>query len=154
MSISMGWLIRRAMYMGLHRDPARLPERTVLTCEMHRRLWNTIAESNLQSSLGSRGSVFLSMSDFDTKTPGNFDNEQLLELDPVARPAHECTQMTMALALRETFAQRLDALRFLNDVSSGGSYDETLRLDGELPPATRRWAVACSRAEGRAPSRR
>ncbi|EJP63252.1 C6 transcription factor, putative [Beauveria bassiana ARSEF 2860] len=127
MSISMGWLIRRAMYMGLHRDPARLPERTVLTCEMHRRLWNTIAESNLQSSLGSRGSVFLSMSDFDTKTPGNFDNEQLLELDPVARPAHECTQMTMALALRETFAQRLDALRFLNDVSSGGSYDETLR---------------------------
>ncbi|KAM3522270.1 hypothetical protein NHJ13051_005760, partial [Beauveria bassiana] len=132
MWILMGWLIRRAMYMGLHRDPARLPERTVLTCEMHRRLWNTIAESNLQSSLGSGGSVSLSTSDFDTKTPGNFDNEQLLELDPVPRPAHECTQMTMALALRETFAQRLDALRFLNDVSSGGSYDETLRLDGEL----------------------
>ncbi|KAM3521336.1 hypothetical protein MY4038_009078 [Beauveria bassiana] len=132
MWILMGWLIRRAMYMGLHRDPARLPERTVLTCEMHRRLWNTIAESNLQSSLGSGGSVFLSMSDFDTKTSGNFDNEQLLELDPVPRLAHECTQMTMALALRETFAQRLDALRFLNDVSSGGSYDETLRLDGEL----------------------
>ncbi|PQK14548.1 hypothetical protein BB8028_0005g00790 [Beauveria bassiana] len=132
MWISMGWLIRRAMYMGLHRDPARLPERTVLTCEMHCRLWNTIAESNLQSSLGSGGSVFLSMSDFDTKTPGNFDNEQLLELDPVPRPAHELTQMTMVLALRETFAQRLDALRFLDDVSSGGSYDETLRLDGEL----------------------
>ncbi|KAM3487485.1 hypothetical protein MY3957_009225 [Beauveria namnaoensis] len=127
MWISMGWRLRRAMYMGLHRDPARLPERTVLTCEMHRRLWNTIAESNLQSSLGSGGSVFPSMSDFDTKTPGNFDNEQLLELDPVPRLAHECTQMTMALALRETFAQRLDALRFLNDVSSGGSYDETLR---------------------------
>ncbi|KAM3478151.1 hypothetical protein MY5147_002312 [Beauveria neobassiana] len=72
------------------------------------------------------------MSDFDTKTPGNFDNEQLLELDPVPRPAHELTQMTMVLALRETFAQRLDALRFLDDVSSGGSYDETLRLDGEL----------------------
>ncbi|OAA38462.1 Transcription factor [Beauveria brongniartii RCEF 3172] len=132
MWISVGWLIRRAMYMGLHRDPARLPERTVLTCEMHRRLWNTIAELNLQSSLGSGGPVFLSMSDFDTNAPGNFDDEQLLELDPVPRPAHECTQMTMALALRETFSQRLDALRFLNDVSSGGSYEETLRLDGEL----------------------
>ncbi|KAM3562232.1 hypothetical protein MY1884_001932 [Beauveria asiatica] len=132
MWLSVGWLIRRAMYMGLHRDPARLPERSVLTCEMHRRLWNTIAELNLQSSLGSGGPVFLSMSDFDTNAPGNFDDEQLLELDPVPRPAHECTQMTMALALRETFSQRLDALRFLNDVSSGGSYEETLRLDGEL----------------------
>lgn len=40
--------------------------------------------------------------------------------------------MTMALALRETFSQRLDALRFLNDVSSGGSNEETMRLDAEL----------------------
>ncbi|TQV90932.1 C6 transcription factor [Cordyceps javanica] len=127
-----GLLVRRAMYMGLHRDPARLPDRTVLTCEMHRRLWNTICELNLQSSLGSGGPVFLSMSDFDTQAPGNFDDEQLLEIDPVPRPQTECTQMTMALALRETFSQRLDVLRFLNDVSSGGSYEETLRLDAQL----------------------
>lgn len=132
MWISVGGLVRRAIYMGLHRDPARLPDRTILACEMHRRLWNTISELNLQSSLGSGGPVFMSMSDFDTLSPGNFDDEQLLELDPVPRPPHECTQMTMALALRETFSQRLDALRFLNDVSSGGSYEETLRLDAEL----------------------
>ncbi|KAJ3497748.1 hypothetical protein NLG97_g1670 [Lecanicillium saksenae] len=132
MWIAVGALVRKAIFMGLHRDPARLPERTVLTCEMHRRLWNTILELNLQSSLGSGGPVFISMSDFDTQSPGNFDDEQLLELDPVPRPPNECTQMTVALALRETFSQRLDALRFLNDVSSGGSYEETLRLDAEL----------------------
>ncbi|KAJ6779290.1 hypothetical protein PWT90_07905 [Aphanocladium album] len=132
MWIAVGALVRKAIFMGLHRDPARLPDRTVLTCEMHRRLWNTIIELNLQSSLGSGGPVFLSMSDFDTQPPGNFDDEQLLELDPVPRPPNECTQMTVALALRETFSQRLDALRFLNDVSSGGSYEETLRLDAEL----------------------
>lgn len=132
MWIAVGALVRRAIFMGLHRDPARLPDRTVLTCEMHRRLWNTVIELNLQSSLGSGGPVFLSMSDFDTQAPGNFDDEQLLELDPVPRPTNECTQMTMALALRETFSQRLDALRFLNDVSSSGSYDETLRVDAEL----------------------
>lgn len=132
MWIAVGGLVRRAIYMGLHRDPARLPDRSVLACEMHRRLWNTISELNLQSSLGSGGPVFMSMSDFDTLSPGNFDDEQLLEPDPVPRPPHECTQMTMALALRETFSQRLDALRFLNDVSSGGSYEETLRLDAEL----------------------
>ncbi|OAQ96880.1 hypothetical protein LLEC1_04350 [Akanthomyces lecanii] len=132
MWISVGGLVRRAIYMGLHRDPARLPDRTILASEMHRRLWNTISELNLQSSLGSGGPVFMSMSDFDTLPPGNFDDDQLLELDPVPRPPHECTQMTLALALRETCSQRLDALRFLNDVSSGGSYEETLRLDAEL----------------------
>ncbi|OAA55201.1 Transcription factor [Cordyceps fumosorosea ARSEF 2679] len=132
MWMAVGSLVRRAMYMGLHRDPARLPGRTVLACEMHRRLWNTISELNLQSSLGSGGPVFLSMSDFDTRAPGNFDDAQLLEADPVPRPPRECTQMTVAMALRETFSQRLDVLRFLNDVSSGGSYEETLRLDGQL----------------------
>lgn len=130
-----GVLLRRAIFMGLHRDPARLPDRSLLTCEMHRRLWNTIAELNVQSSLGSGGPVFLSMSDFDTKPPGNFDDEQLLEDSPVPRPLEECTQMTLALALRETFSQRLDVLRFLNDVSTGGSYDETLRLDHALRTA-------------------
>lgn len=86
MWIAVGGLVRRAIYMGLHRDPARLPDRTILACEMHRRLWNTISELNLQSSLGSGGSVFMSMSDFDTLSPGNFDDQQLLELDPV--PGH------------------------------------------------------------------
>ncbi|ATY62601.1 C6 transcription [Cordyceps militaris] len=127
-----GALVRRAMFMGLHRDPARLPDCTVLACEMHRRLWNTLCELSLQSSLGSGGPVFLSLSDFDTRPPGNFDDAQLLDPAPVPRPPHECTQMTVALALRETFSQRLDALRFLNDVSSSGSYEETLRLDAAL----------------------
>lgn len=135
MWIASGGLVRRAIYMGLHRDPARLPDRTLLTCEMHRRLWNTIIELNLQASLGSGGSVFLSMNDFDTEAPGNFDDEQLFEQEPVPKPPNEYTQMTVALALRDTFPQRLEVIKFVNDINSNGSYDETLRVDAQLRAA-------------------
>lgn len=42
--ISVGSLIRTAMYMGLHRDPLKLPKTTPLVAEMRRRLWSTILE--------------------------------------------------------------------------------------------------------------
>lgn len=49
--ISAGSLLRTAVHMGLHRDPNNLPPRTAFASEMHRRLWSTILELCLQSSL-------------------------------------------------------------------------------------------------------
>nr|BBJ34515.1 putative transcriptional regulator [Alternaria solani] len=133
--ISVGSLLRKAIYMGLHRDPAFLPPRTTFAAEMRRRLWNTILEMTLQSSLTSGGPPFISLNDFDTAPPGNFDDDQIMTDDPVPQPPDSFTQVSMAIAIRETFPQRLEVVRFLNDLASPVAYDRTLQLDAKLRAA-------------------
>ncbi|KAL1868871.1 hypothetical protein VTK73DRAFT_3451 [Phialemonium thermophilum] len=139
--ISAGSLLRTAVYMGLHRDPSRLPKRSAFASEMRRRLWNTVREIALQSSLSSGGPPLFAAEDFDTAAPANLDDEQLLPGagEPVPRPEGAYTQMSAALALRRTFPQRLAIAHFLNDLGSiaKGTYEETLRLDSELRAASK-----------------
>ncbi|KAL4899859.1 hypothetical protein BDW74DRAFT_188880 [Aspergillus multicolor] len=130
--ISAGALLRTALHMGLHRDPSALPPRSTLAAEMRRRLWNTILELCLQSSISSGGAPLLSLSDFDCAAPGNFDDEQLMTEDPVPKADDEYTQTSIARALRRTYPHRLAIAKFLNDLGSYGTYEGTLRLDAEL----------------------
>ncbi|KAL5051286.1 hypothetical protein BDW71DRAFT_51493 [Aspergillus fruticulosus] len=130
--ISAGSLLRTALHMGLHRDPSVLPPRSALAAEMRRRLWNTILELSLQSSISSGGPPLISLGDFDCAPPGNFDDEQLLAEDPVPKADDQYTQTAIARALREIYPQRLAIAKFLNDLSSYGTYEGTLRLDAEL----------------------
>lgn len=48
------------------------------------------------------------------------------------KPEDNFTQISAAIALRKTFPVRLAVLNFLNNLSSHGAYEETLRLDAEL----------------------
>lgn len=130
--ISAGTLYRRAVYMGLHRDPAGLPRRTTFATEMRRRLWNTILEITLRSSMNSGGPPCISLDDFDTKPPSNFDDDQLEAHSPSPRPEGTFTQVSTAIALRKSFPQRLAVVKFLNDLDCHGRYEDMLRLDREL----------------------
>ncbi|KAF2870338.1 hypothetical protein BDV95DRAFT_595854 [Massariosphaeria phaeospora] len=130
--IDAGSLFRTAIHMGLHRDPANLPDRTMLAAEMRRRLWNTVVETMLQSSMTAGAPPLISLDDFDTSSPGNFHDEQLDTVQPVPELETEFTQISVAIALRKTLPIRLAVIKFLNNLSSNGTYDETLRLDAEL----------------------
>ncbi|KAI0112719.1 putative C6 transcription factor [Hypoxylon sp. NC0597] len=133
--ISAGSLLRTAMYMGLHKDPKRLPKTTMFTTEMRRRLWNTIIELSLQLSLTSGGPPLISLDTFDAEPPSNFDDEQIAAEDAVPKPEAEFTQTSTAIAIRKTFSARLAIAKFLNDPGSHGTYRETLRHDAELRAA-------------------
>ena len=130
--IHAGALIRVAMCMGLHRDPASLPTRSNFASEMRRRVWNTILEIALQPSITSGGPPLISLSDFDTKPPGNFDDDQLIVDNPTPKPEGAYTNISVAIALRKTFPVRLAIVKFLNDLGSNGTYEETLRLDEQF----------------------
>ncbi|PTB69518.1 hypothetical protein BBK36DRAFT_1110786 [Trichoderma citrinoviride] len=133
--VSGGELLRRAMHMGLHRDPHHLPKRSLFASEMHRRLWNTIIDISLRMSLTSGGPPLISLDDFDTEPPGNYDDEQLMTEGAVPKPGDEYTSMSVTIAFRRTFPTRLTVLRFLNDLASCGTYERTLELDAELRSA-------------------
>ncbi|KAH7123039.1 putative Zn(II)2Cys6 transcription factor [Dactylonectria macrodidyma] len=130
--VSTGALLRMAMYMGLHKDPTCLPNRTTFTVEMRRRLWNTILEIIVQSSMSSGGPPLFSLGDFSTEPPSNLDDDQLLAEDPIPKPDNTFTQSSIARALRKTFPVRLSVAKFLNDMSTKGTYTKTLQLDAEL----------------------
>ncbi|PYI06521.1 C6 zinc finger protein [Aspergillus sclerotiicarbonarius CBS 121057] len=129
--IPAGELLRTAVNMGLHRDPRHLPHATVFSAEMRRRLWNTILEVSLQSSITSGGPPMVTLDDFDAEPPGNFDDEQLTMENPEAN-SERFTRMSIARTLHKTFPLRLAIVKFLNDMSSHGTYEETLRLDTQL----------------------
>ncbi|KAK3943215.1 hypothetical protein QBC46DRAFT_43239 [Diplogelasinospora grovesii] len=138
--ISAGSLLRTAMYMGLHRDPDNLPKMSVLRAEMRRRLWATILEIVVQSSLDSGGPPLVSLSDFDTHPPSNFDDDQLTENEqftPMPRPRATFTQTTLQLTLLQSFATRLAIAQYVNHFNSVASYDETLKWNSELTIACR-----------------
>lgn len=130
--VSAGALYRRAVHMGLHRDPDFVPQRTAFPAEMRRRLWNTILELSLQASITSGGPPFVSFDDFDVDPPGNFDDDQLAAENPKARLEGDFTETSIAIALRKTFPARLAVAKFLNDVGSHGTYEQTLSIDRDL----------------------
>lgn len=142
--ISAGALFRIGIHMGLHQDAAHLPRTSLYVAEMRRRLWNTILELMLQSSMALGTPPLLSLDDFDTEPPGNYEDVEISpakEEDdrpgPRPRPEHRLTQMSPAIALRETLSARLAVANHLNQLGSQPSYAETLRLDKELKAAYR-----------------
>lgn len=130
--ISAGNLFRRAVIMGLHKDPEHLPQKSHFVAEMRRRLWNATLELCLQSSLASGGPPFFSMDDFDTSPPSNMDDDQLGTEEAVPKPEDQLTQVSIAIAFRKTLPVRLAVVKFLNNLRTSGTYEETLRLDAEL----------------------
>ncbi|KAI1749489.1 hypothetical protein F4782DRAFT_304742 [Xylaria castorea] len=128
--IHVGSLLRSAFYMGLHRDPSRLPNMSRLDAEVRRRLWNTILELELKTSIDSGGFPSISPDTSDTKAPANLDDKDLMGDDEPtnAEAGERFTDMSMALALRDSFRERLGIYQMLNATPFRGTYDETIRL--------------------------
>ncbi|KAJ5715470.1 uncharacterized protein N7483_012651 [Penicillium malachiteum] len=130
--ITVGELVRTAVYMGMHRDPSYLPHRSTFVSEMRRRLWNTILELALNTSVDSGAPPLLTLEDFDTHPPGNFEDEDITADDPSPKPDGTFTQMSISLAIRKMFSTRLAIAKSLNGIGAHCSYEETIHLDTEL----------------------
>ncbi|KAI0871648.1 hypothetical protein GGS24DRAFT_53561 [Hypoxylon argillaceum] len=128
--IHVGSLLRSAFYMGLHRDPSRLPKMSRLDAELRRRLWNTIIELELKTSIDSGGYPTISPDTSDTRPPANLNDADLMEENELASAAsvERFTDTSIALALRDSFRERLAIYQMLNAMPFRGTYDDTIRL--------------------------
>ncbi|KAL2142948.1 hypothetical protein VTI28DRAFT_527 [Corynascus sepedonium] len=138
--ITAGSLLRTAMYLGLHRDPDNLPDMSAFNAEMRRRVWATILEIMLQSSLDSGAPPLLTLSDFDTRPPSNYDDEQLAEnakFPSIPRPPNAFTQTTVQIALLRSFPVRLAIAQYVNHFNSPATFEETLKWNTELTNSCR-----------------
>ncbi|KAK5652894.1 hypothetical protein OQA88_9560 [Cercophora sp. LCS_1] len=139
--LSAGCLLRTAMHLGLHRDPNHFTKISILQAELRRRLWATILEITLQSSLDSGGPPMVALADYDTRSPSNYDDEQLSDSAeqsaPGPRALNSFTQSTVQLALLRSFPTRLGIAEYVNQSDLGASYEQTLRWNTELTNACR-----------------
>ena len=138
--IPAGSLLRSAMHLGLHRDPAHFGKISVYHCEMRRRLWATVLEITAQSSLDMGMPPMVSVNDYDTKPPSNINDEDIGEgrdtpLDE-KRPT-EFTDSSIQIAFTQTLPIRLEIIRLINNLRFDLSYEDVLSIGGKLTDSCR-----------------
>ena len=142
--IAVGALTRTAIYMGLHRDPTNYPKMSVFDTEIRRKLWATILELAIQTSLDFSMPPLISLDDFDTLPPSNIDDSQIsptTDVPPLSSSEHVFTQSSLQNNLIKSSHLRLKVARLMNLFSSNPTYDEILGLSSEVFDAVRESAA-------------
>ncbi|CAK7207675.1 hypothetical protein SEUCBS139899_010486 [Sporothrix eucalyptigena] len=86
-----GGLLHTAFGMGLNRDPSHFKSLSFAQSEMRRRLWATILELVVQSSLDQGMPPLISTDDYDCSPPLNLDDDQFgaVDNDPVGAKVYD-----------------------------------------------------------------
>lgn len=133
--ISSGSLIRLAMAMGLHRNPLRFQKLSRFWAEMRRRLWATILELDLQSSMDGGMPPAIDLEEYDCDPPSNYDDADLVESmteDPPPKDPDIVTRSSFQVLLSRSLPVRVHIAKLVNRLRFTISYDEALLLSEEL----------------------
>ncbi|PHH75321.1 hypothetical protein CDD80_2477 [Ophiocordyceps camponoti-rufipedis] len=134
--VSTGSLVRMAMCLGLHRDPANEAGENVSSfeAESRRKLWAAILELEVQFSMDCGGIPCVDSLDYDTALPANADDFSWpLEGTVVeSKPKEEFTSSSFHILLMETLPVRLKIARIVNSPRCETSFTELLGLSRDL----------------------
>lgn len=134
----MGVVVRQAMSLGLHHDPSHhggaVP---AFEAEMHRRLWATILQIEVQQAITSGMPPLIRIHDFNTFPPSNLNDE---DLDPSStadvivtpRSNDEYTDSSFQILLSQSLSPALEIVAVANSLSGAFSYTQVLELDAYL----------------------
>ena len=130
-----GTLVRSAMNMGLHRDPGDSTEFSIFQREMRRRIWVSIVELDLQTSLTHGMPTMVREGDFQCFSPANVNDIDLFEAMtelPESKPSHEFTDSLTQLILVKSLSRRLMALSIADRASLKMDSQEVLECGADL----------------------
>ncbi|KAI1330666.1 fungal-specific transcription factor domain-containing protein [Xylariaceae sp. FL0255] len=127
-----GSLIRNGMIVGLQQDPDSIPsELTPYNKEMRRRLWSTMVEFDIQSSIDIGAPTLLRQIYNNTDAPRNIDDESFgpdsTELPP-SRPNTEYTYSSYAHLSRQSLSLRLDLNKLLTGPPIDLDWEQVLQF--------------------------
>lgn len=137
--LSAGYLLRTAMQMGLHIDAEsytfrNLPAQDI---QLRRKLWATVLEIVVQTSVDSGGLPLISANDYDCKPPLNVDDmvqkEGSDDLRSTVKSHDKFTQSSLQIMLVGSLPLRLEIAAFVNDFRVDSmTYDKTIHLSEKL----------------------
>ncbi|KAI9749401.1 MAG: hypothetical protein M4579_006886 [Chaenotheca gracillima] len=140
---SAGSLLRDAMQMGFHRDPRNYPKMSALHAEIRKRLWATVLELTVQTSLDAGMPPLISLQDFDTEPPSNINDDEVddtTKTAPVSKPSTVFTETSLQLILSKSLRARLEIVQAMNGFRAEPSYDHILSLSAEVTRTYREYA--------------
>jgi hypothetical protein len=129
--ITLGTVIRTAIQMALHRDPKHFPRISPFHGEIRRRLWATILELNVVTSLETGMVPMISEDQYDTEHPANINDEDISEsttVRPTSKPMDVFTQTSIQLLILKSFTMRQRVTQLINDIRFDPPYDEILQI--------------------------
>jgi hypothetical protein len=135
--IASGDLMRLALASGMHRDPSLLSTGKISAYEkeMKKRLWVTIMELELQSSIENGIHSSLAALYWDTPAPANLPDDafstETQEL-PASKPLGSFTSASYLSVSRQSIPLRNHLMQVLNDPSEKMPYSEVLHYDAQL----------------------
>ncbi|KAI1379849.1 hypothetical protein F4677DRAFT_464085 [Hypoxylon crocopeplum] len=146
--VAMGTLLRCAIQLGLHRDPKHFPSMSILEAEVRKRLWATILELNIQTSLDSGTPPGISCSDFDTGPPSNVNDDDFLDASTIAstlkqQPDSVTTQTSLQRFLLQNLPDRLRMLHCMNGIGNPLKDEDILSLSARIGKACRECVPYC-----------
>ena len=129
-----GDTVRLAMRMGYHRDPAGFPRFSPFECEMRRRVWETVVQTDLLFSFQLGLPTIVRRNEYDTLRPGNFFEDQLypeMQVLPAEQPSRAPTFISYWIAndlLLQPFRSIVEEMNQLSPTP----YSQTLVLSRQL----------------------
>lgn len=144
---SAGTLMRIAMSAGLHRDAeivnlrhGNLSNRqvSIFDQEMRRRLWTTVSELELQTSLDRGMPAMLRELIADCGPPLNIDDEEIypsIDQLPTSRPISQHTRSSFQHLCHSTWTLRLELVSLINGPARQMQYEDVLLYDRRIVQA-------------------
>ncbi|OJZ83015.1 hypothetical protein ASPFODRAFT_221052 [Aspergillus luchuensis CBS 106.47] len=130
-------LVRTAMMMGLHRDPSSFARMTPFHAEIRRRLWYTIVELDLQSSISAGMPPTVTLAHSDCRYPLNVHDDELLDQKAsgehlVSHDLDFCTRTAFQIAMLQTLPPRWQIANIAAMKNDGLEYSGFLSLREKL----------------------
>ncbi|PHH66857.1 hypothetical protein CDD80_896 [Ophiocordyceps camponoti-rufipedis] len=134
--VQLGSVVRRAMTMGMHRDPLECePRMTVFIGELRRRLWFTIVDTDVLLSLSCNLPSLVRDGDFTCRPPRNLNDSDLfpsLQELPQSKPMDQTTDSQLQVYSALTLSTRMRVPPLVNRLDALGDYQEVVEVGAKL----------------------
>lgn len=131
----LGYVVRTAMTMGLHRDADEFPELSPFQGELRRRMWFTILDMDLYISLACNLPCIVRDGDYTCRPPRNLNDDDIHEgmgALPPGRPVEVHTDCQIQVYACMTLPLRVKVSHLVNRVDSVRDYGEVLEVGRRL----------------------
>ncbi|KAI3395585.1 hypothetical protein diail_1097 [Diaporthe ilicicola] len=131
----LGFIVRMAMTMGLHRDPDEFPQIRPFYAELRRRLWYTIVDMDLHLALACNLPGAVREGEYTCRPPSNLDDGDIfpeMKALPPSRPIDEYTNTQLQAYASRTLAHRIRVSTIINRLDTIRDFGEVLDCGAKL----------------------
>lgn len=131
----LGFIVRMAMTMGLHRDPDEFPQIRPFYAELRRRLWYSIMDMDLHVALACNLPCSVREGEYSCRPPSNLDDNDIypdMGKLPPSKPIDEYTNTQLQAYASRTLPHRMRVSSIINRLDTIRDFQEVIECGVQL----------------------